>query len=312
MPRGALENSEDHVGFDGGAVGEPGEREPLRLGLELGLVPVLRDVLHERHAQEPRLLVFSRLALEAEGAGALAERLRNVAGVGRPERLGKHVLSRVGGDADRRLDDLAVRIVREPRRERERLAHRHRAAHRERVDVAQKSDALGHGELGVRHGEQLLEAVATIDGAVVADLAVVREHPGRATAGRARRRHRARGARQQRAGSGVLAPGLGAGADGDLPRLRGRALGTDRQKPLLRECELPALARRALEAHLQKRHAGLIQESRRTRPPRRAGSPPRSRPGNPSRFRCRTRAPSCNGARRPGTSPVRSRPRTSR
>ena len=72
VPRGALEDAAHQFGRDRRPVGEPRERETLRLGLELGLVSVLRHVRHERRTQQARVLVLPGLARKAQRSGARA------------------------------------------------------------------------------------------------------------------------------------------------------------------------------------------------------------------------------------------------
>ena len=147
------------------------------------------------------------------------------------------------------------------------------AAHRESVEVAQQPDPLGDRELRVGDRQQLLEQIAAVDRPVVADLAVVGEHPGRAAAPGRRRRHRAGGVRQERAG--LRAVPRSARRPGSATSAAASAGRSDREEPLLRERQLRAAAA-AVERARRRAARPPGRESSRTRPRRPGGSPPRS------------------------------------
>ena len=129
---------------------------------------------------------------------------------------------------------------------------------RERVHVADDADALGDREL-VGRGHQPAQQVALVERAVVAELAVVGEHPCRARADG--RRHRALRLGQQAAGAALLAAPAGARADRHPPGLGRRAARAEGQQAFLREGQARRAAG-AVERHRDDRNARLVEERR--------------------------------------------------
>src|SRR5690606_2378015 len=112
------------------------------------------------------------------------------------------------------------------------------AALDERRQIAEQTDALGHRQrLG---GEQLAEQVALVVDAVVAELAIVREHPRRTR--RSLQGELALLLAEQRTRAGLAFRDGIAHAHGDLPRLVRLGLAADRPVALLREQQLRRLA----------------------------------------------------------------------
>ncbi len=143
------------LGADRLAVLEPGEREPLRLRLELGLLALARHEGNQQHAQEARIVVFPGLRREPERASPLSVRLREEARVLRQQAVRHQVVANVSGGAQRRRDDVAVGIGGEARNQRKGIRHRDRAGLSQRVRVADQPDALGWRKLRVGDREQL-------------------------------------------------------------------------------------------------------------------------------------------------------------
>ena len=190
--------------------------------------------------------------------GTRAEQLADEPLVVRLLRVGHQVVD-ARDDANRGVDQVAVLVLGEVGDQAERDRVRDVATADQRLDVANQPDALADREVLARVREQVVEQLALRQHAVVAELALVREHPG----GAALRRQRELSGRliEHRAVLAGRLAGAPAHAHRDGPRALRIDLRADRGVAALRERERRRRAGLAGELDLDQRHAGLVDEA---------------------------------------------------